>query len=97
MTAKGQASVATLAARAQKGTNAEAILRQWEDIIRGRQDAYYQQLVKNTRASGEVDKHTAMLMVALDDLVHDMTNAVRSGKRAVRTLDNLQRNEQKED
>ena len=90
---KGKASVTDLTFRAQKGANAEAMLRQWEDIIRGRQDAYYQQLVRNTREAGDVDKHTVMLMVALDDLVHDLTGAIRSGRQAASNLDERIRNE----
>ena len=93
MTAKGKADIATLATRAQRGANAEMMLRQWETIIRERQDAYYKQLVNNTRSAGEVDKHTALLMVALDDLVHDLTNAVRTGTLAANKLDDLHKDE----
>ena len=90
---KGKASVTTLAEKVQRGANAELILKQWEGLIQERRDTYYSQLVNNTKKTGEVDQHTAMLMVALEDLMEDLRNTINAGKMAASKLDERTRSE----
>ena len=90
---KGKTSVTTLAEKAQRGANAEVLIKQWEGLIQDRRDTYYSQLVNNTKKTGEVDQHTVMLMVALEDVMGDLHNTINAGKMAASKLDERARNE----
>ena len=79
--------VARLASKRHQGENAEIQLRQFTPMIEELQKRYYQQLVSNTSAAGEVDDSTVYKMVALNDLVLELKTMMRRGKEAARKLD----------
>ena len=88
---KGKTSVTTLAEKVQRGANAEVLVKQWEGLIQDRRDTYYTQLVNNTKKTGEVDQHTVMLMVALEDVMGDLGKLINAGKSADSKLKLLER------
>ena len=73
----------------QKGRVAQTILQTMESALEARRQAYYIDLVTQSRKEGKVDEGTVWKMVALDDLVQDLDNDIAGGNIAARKLEKI--------
>ncbi len=84
---KHNRDVARLDVTRARGDQAQVAKEALKPLIDARADAYYRDVVTNTRREGKVDEATIWKMVALDDLVSDLQKAISRGAIARRKLE----------
>ena len=84
--AKRTAEIERLDIQRLRGQRAEQRLNDLGELMRVRQEDYLASLVGNTKRAGEVDSATVWKLVALEDVMGDLTDDIGTGQLAIRKL-----------